>query len=108
VSNFRLAQLEACMRVRRMDVAQYGWNMFDRRMQAGIFPYCAAQQIGVMAITVRTFFPVAPDYIEINAWALAPKGESVENCVLPVKGDDMPTGRAESRQSLVLLERDSL
>src|SRR5215510_3002913 len=49
VSNFRLAQLEACMRVRRVDVVQYGWNMFDRRMQAEIFPYCAAQQIGVMA-----------------------------------------------------------
>ena len=49
VSNFRLAQLEACMRVRRVDVVQYGWNMFDRRMQAEIFPYCAAQQVGVMA-----------------------------------------------------------
>ena len=49
VSNFRLAQIESCMRVRRIDVVQYGWNMFDRRMQAEIFPYCAAQQIGVMA-----------------------------------------------------------
>src|SRR6266568_712642 len=49
VSNFRLAQLEACMRLRRVDVVQYGWNMFDRRMQTEIFPYCAAQQIGVMA-----------------------------------------------------------
>jgi aryl-alcohol dehydrogenase-like predicted oxidoreductase len=49
VSNFRLAQLEACMRVRRLDVVQYGWNMFDRRMQTEIFPYCAARQIGVMA-----------------------------------------------------------
>jgi aryl-alcohol dehydrogenase-like predicted oxidoreductase len=49
VSNFRLAQLEACMRVRRIDVAQYGWNMFDRRMQTEIFPYCATQHIGVMA-----------------------------------------------------------
>jgi aryl-alcohol dehydrogenase-like predicted oxidoreductase len=49
VSNFRLAQLEACMRLRRVDVVQYGWNMFDRRMQAEIFPYCAAQQLGVMA-----------------------------------------------------------
>jgi hypothetical protein len=37
------------MRQRRIDVVQYGWNMFDRRMQAEIFPYCAAQQIGVMA-----------------------------------------------------------
>jgi len=49
VSNFRLAQIEACMRLRPIDVVQYGWNMFDRRMQAEIFPYCAAQQIGVMA-----------------------------------------------------------
>jgi len=49
VSNFRLAQIEACMRLRRIDVVQYGWNMFDRRMQAEIFPYCVTQQIGVMA-----------------------------------------------------------
>jgi myo-inositol catabolism protein IolS len=49
VSNFRLVQIEACMRLRRVDVVQYAWNMFDRRMQAEIFPYCAAQQIGVMA-----------------------------------------------------------
>ena len=37
------------MRLRRIDVVQYGWNMFDRRIQAEIFPYCAAQEIGVMA-----------------------------------------------------------
>jgi len=49
VSNFRLAQIETCMRVRHIDVVQYGWNMFDRRMQAEIFPYCAAREIGVMA-----------------------------------------------------------
>jgi aryl-alcohol dehydrogenase-like predicted oxidoreductase len=49
VSNFRLAQIESCMRLRRIDVVQYGWNMFDRRMQVEIFPYCAGQEIGVMA-----------------------------------------------------------
>lgn len=49
VSNFRLAQIEEAMRVRPIDVVQYAWNMFDRRMQAEIYPYCAAQQIGVMA-----------------------------------------------------------
>jgi myo-inositol catabolism protein IolS len=49
VSNFRLAQIEEAMRLRRVDVVQYAWNMFDRRMQAEIFPYCAAQQIDVMA-----------------------------------------------------------
>jgi aryl-alcohol dehydrogenase-like predicted oxidoreductase len=49
VSNFGLAQIEACMRLRRIEVVQYGWNMFDRRMQTEIFPYCAANEIGVMA-----------------------------------------------------------
>src|SRR6266478_2341177 len=37
------------MRLRRIDVVQYGWNMFDRRMRGEIFPYCAAQEIGIMA-----------------------------------------------------------
>jgi myo-inositol catabolism protein IolS len=49
VSNFRLDQLEACTKLRRIDVVQYGWNMFDRRMQHEIFPWCSAQGIGVMA-----------------------------------------------------------
>jgi hypothetical protein len=35
-----------------------------------------------MSITVRTFFPLAPDYMEITAWALAPEGESTENRTL--------------------------
>jgi hypothetical protein len=35
-----------------------------------------------MSVTVRTFFPLAPDYIEISAWALAPKEESAENRAL--------------------------
>jgi aryl-alcohol dehydrogenase-like predicted oxidoreductase len=49
VSNFRLAQIEEAMRLRPIDVVQYGWNLFDRRMQAEIFPFCRAQRIGVMA-----------------------------------------------------------
>jgi len=49
VSNFRLAQIEECARLRRIDVVQYAWNMFDRRMQTKVFPYCTAQQIAVMA-----------------------------------------------------------
>jgi myo-inositol catabolism protein IolS len=49
VSNFRLAQIERCMRTRRVDVVQYCWNMFDRRMQQEIFPYCRKNEIGVMA-----------------------------------------------------------
>jgi p-cumate 2,3-dioxygenase alpha subunit len=30
----------------------------------------------IMAVTVRTFYPVRPDFMEINAWALAPLEES--------------------------------
>ena len=49
VSNFRRSEIEACMGVRRVDVAQYGWNLFDRRMQREVFPYCRDNGIGVMA-----------------------------------------------------------
>jgi myo-inositol catabolism protein IolS len=49
VSNFRLAQLEAAMKLRRIDVVQYGWNIFDRRMQHAIFPWCIENGVGVMA-----------------------------------------------------------
>jgi myo-inositol catabolism protein IolS len=48
VSNFKREEIEACMRTRRVDVVQYGWNLFDRRMQRDIFPYCRDQGIGVM------------------------------------------------------------
>ena len=39
-----------------------------------IFPNLVVNDI--MAITVRTFFPTAPDYLEVNAWSLAPVEES--------------------------------
>jgi aryl-alcohol dehydrogenase-like predicted oxidoreductase len=49
VSNFKREEIEACMRVRRVDVVQYGWNMFDRRMQREILPYCREHGVGFMA-----------------------------------------------------------
>jgi aryl-alcohol dehydrogenase-like predicted oxidoreductase len=49
VSNFRPEQLEACLAVRRVDVAQYGYHLFDRRMEQGIFPLCREHGIGMMA-----------------------------------------------------------
>jgi aryl-alcohol dehydrogenase-like predicted oxidoreductase len=49
LSNFKLTEIEACARTRRIDVVQYCWNMFDRRMQKEIFPYCREHNIGVMA-----------------------------------------------------------
>jgi p-cumate 2,3-dioxygenase subunit alpha len=39
-----------------------------------IFPNLVINDI--MAVTVRTFYPQAPDYQHINAWALAPVDES--------------------------------
>jgi len=32
----------------------------------------------VMAITVRTFYPESPDYMKVNAWAIAPKDETAK------------------------------
>jgi aryl-alcohol dehydrogenase-like predicted oxidoreductase len=49
ISNFRLHQIETSVRTRRIDVAQYCWNMLDRRMQRDILPYCRENGIGVMA-----------------------------------------------------------
>ncbi|HKV55391.1 MAG TPA: aldo/keto reductase [Candidatus Binataceae bacterium] len=49
LSNFKLDEIKACMAARRVDVVQYCWNMFDRRMQTEIFPYCRDNHIGVMA-----------------------------------------------------------
>jgi aryl-alcohol dehydrogenase-like predicted oxidoreductase len=49
LSNFRMDEIERCMRARRVDIVQYCWNMFDRRMQKDIFPYCSEHKIGVMA-----------------------------------------------------------
>ncbi len=49
VSNFRAEEIEACARTRRVDVAQYGYHLFDRRMEREVFPVCARERIGVMA-----------------------------------------------------------
>jgi len=45
-----------------------------------IFPNLIINDI--MSVTVRTFFPFTPDYMEITAWALAPRGESAEDRAL--------------------------
>lgn len=38
-----------------------------------IFPNLVVNDI--MGIVIRTYYPVAPDYFEVNSWAVAPKGE---------------------------------
>ncbi len=62
------AALEARVGAQRADrIAHKNRNMV-------IFPNLVVNDI--MAVTVRTFFPTAPDSVEINAWALAPREES--------------------------------
>ena len=46
----------------------------------GIFPNLVINDI--MAITIRSFYPVSPDYMEVNAWALAPSEETAEDSAL--------------------------
>jgi p-cumate 2,3-dioxygenase subunit alpha len=45
-----------------------------------IFPNLVINDI--MAVTVRNFFPLAADYMEVSAWALAPADESPEDAAL--------------------------
>jgi p-cumate 2,3-dioxygenase alpha subunit len=46
----------------------------------GIFPNLVIND--VMALTIRTFSPVSPDYMEVNAWAMGPVEESDEHRAL--------------------------
>jgi aryl-alcohol dehydrogenase-like predicted oxidoreductase len=49
LSNFKRDEIDACMQTQRIDVVQYGWHLFDRRMQRDVFPYCDEHDVGVMA-----------------------------------------------------------
>jgi p-cumate 2,3-dioxygenase alpha subunit len=57
--------------------AEWAYQITQTSRNLLIFPNLIINDI--MAITIRTFFPLAPDYIEINAWALAPKDESPQD-----------------------------
>ena len=48
LSNFTLEQIEECAETRRVDILQYGLNMFDRRVEQEISPYCLEQDAGLM------------------------------------------------------------
>lgn len=48
----------------------------NRDRNLGIFPNLVINDI--MAITVRTFYPLAPDRMNVSSWALAPVGETRE------------------------------
>ena len=72
------AELEA---IRQQLIDRFGEEYAYRIAQTSrnllIFPNLIINDI--MAITIRTFFPVTADYMTITAWALAPVGESADN-----------------------------
>jgi p-cumate 2,3-dioxygenase alpha subunit len=61
-------------------VTQFGEDRADRIAHTNrnllIFPNLVINDI--MAITVRTFFPTAPDMMSINAWSLVPANEKAD------------------------------
>ena len=75
------AELEAIhMRLADRFGPEWAYRMTQTSRNLLIFPNLIINDI--MAITIRTFFPVAHDYIEINAWALAPRDETADNRAL--------------------------
>ena len=68
LSNFKLEEIQRCMRARRVDVVQYCWNMFDRRMEKEIFPYCRENGIGVMAYGSLAYGMLTGTLTEENAF----------------------------------------
>lgn len=49
VSNFTVAMMEECRKHGSLIANQVGYHLFDRRMEAEVLPYCAANQVGFMA-----------------------------------------------------------
>jgi aryl-alcohol dehydrogenase-like predicted oxidoreductase len=49
VSNFTVPMMEECERHGHLTANQVGYNLFDRRMEAAVLPYCMDHGIGFMA-----------------------------------------------------------
>lgn len=49
VSNYDVPMMEECQRHGRLTANQVGYNLFDRRMEAAVLPYCLQAGIGFMA-----------------------------------------------------------
>jgi p-cumate 2,3-dioxygenase alpha subunit len=53
-----------------------GTRIADGNRNMVVFPNLVVNDI--MAVTIRTFFPIRPDFMEVTAWELAPAEESGE------------------------------
>jgi p-cumate 2,3-dioxygenase subunit alpha len=70
----KYAQLQARFGAERAyEIAKVSRNLL-------IFPNLIINDI--MSITVRSFYPISPDYMEVSAWALAPNDESADDRAL--------------------------
>ncbi len=49
VSNYDVSMMAQCQEYGSLAANQVGYNMFDRRMEAAVLPYCLEQGIGFMA-----------------------------------------------------------
>ena len=49
VSNYSVPMMEACQAQGQLTASQVGYNLFDRRMEPEVLPYCQEQGIGFMA-----------------------------------------------------------
>lgn len=49
VSNYDVPMMEGCQAVGSLAANQVGYNLFDRRMEAAVLPFCLEQGIGFMA-----------------------------------------------------------
>ncbi len=49
VSNYDVPMMRACQKHGSLAANQVGYNMFDRRMESAVLPYCQEQSIGFMA-----------------------------------------------------------
>ena len=55
VSNFTPAMMQVCEGVGRLTANQVGYNLFDRRMERAVLPYCQTHKIGYMAYGTLSF-----------------------------------------------------
>ena len=62
VSNFTLDQIKECEATRRIEVVQFDYNMFDRRVEQEVYPYCEQHDIGVMTYGSMGFGLLAGTY----------------------------------------------
>ncbi len=71
-----LKQLARRNRFAELYGADWANRMFSGRNLV-IFPNLAVIDL-IMGITLRTYYPIAPGYMEVSAWSLQPKGDDPE------------------------------